>query len=103
MGGRAPIVLTGGEPAGIAPEITIAAWDVLKSEPDCCFALLGDAQYWRARNPGAAIREIAALEDAFSLFGTALPVLHRPLARHPAAGVIDAATAPQVIAAIDEV
>ena len=96
------MVLTGGEPAGVAPEITLAAWAALKSDPDCCFVLLGDAQYWRLRNPGAAIQEITSLEEAAGCFSTALPVLQRPLARHPEAGVIDPATAPQVIAAIEE-
>jgi 4-hydroxythreonine-4-phosphate dehydrogenase len=102
MEDNAPIVLTGGEPAGVAPEITALAWEALKSEPDMTFALLGDAEYWRARNPGLAVREIFSPEEAHKHFATALPVLHRPLARHPQAGKIDPATAPQVIAAIDE-
>jgi 4-hydroxythreonine-4-phosphate dehydrogenase len=97
-----PLILTPGEPAGVAPEITAAAWQALRHEPDAAFALLGDAAYWRARNPGLAIAEIAAPSEAAALFATALPVLHRPLAAHPAAGTISAVTAPQVIAAIDE-
>ncbi len=102
MDGSPPILLTGGEPAGVAPEITALAWQALKSEPEMTFALLGDAEYWRARNPGLAVREISSADEARKHFATALPVLHRPLARHPAAGKIDPATAPQVIAAIDE-
>ena len=98
----APLILTSGEPAGVAPEITAAAWSVLRHEPGAAFALLGDAAYWRARNPGLAIVEIAAPSEAPALFATALPVLHRPLAAHPPAGTISAVTAPQVIAAIDE-
>jgi 4-hydroxythreonine-4-phosphate dehydrogenase len=98
----APLILTSGEPAGIAPEITAAAWAALRHEPGAAFALLGDAAYWRVRNPGLAIVEIAAPSEAPALFATALPVLHRPLAAHPPAGTISAVTAPQVIAAIDE-
>ena len=102
MAPPSPILLTSGEPAGVAPDITAAAWETLHQDPSCCFFLLGDADYWQARNPGLAIAEIGAPSEAYDVFGEALPVLHRPLARHPKAGTIDAATAPQVIAAIDE-
>ena len=95
------LVLTGGEPAGVAPEITAMAWAALRHS-DTVFFLLGDAGYWQARNPGLAVTRIASPAEAADCFADALPVLHRPLARQPAAGVIDAATARQVIAAIDE-
>jgi 4-hydroxythreonine-4-phosphate dehydrogenase len=99
----APIVLTCGEPAGIAPDITGMAWAALKHRPDCSFFLLGDADYWQARiGPGIEVRKIRSPREAEEVFAQALPVLHRPLARYPSAGGIDAATAPQVIAAIDE-
>ena len=97
-----PIVLTPGEPAGIAPEITALAWQKLKSKPQCCFFLLGDADYWTVRNPGVPLRRIKSASEAGAVFAKDLPVLHRPLASHPAAGKIDPATAPQVIAAIGE-
>ena len=97
-----PILLTSGEPAGVAPEITLMAWTALRHEPQQTFALIGDAAYWRQRNPGAPIHEITALDQAASCFAEALPVLHRPLAAPPLPGTIHAATAPQVIAAIDE-
>jgi 4-hydroxythreonine-4-phosphate dehydrogenase len=98
----APLVLTCGEPAGVAPEITAAAWQALRNEPGCSFFLLGDADYWQARNPGIAISRIAEPADALHVFASALPVLHRTLMRHPQPGTIAAETAPQVIAAIDE-
>lgn len=98
----APLILTSGEPAGVAPEITAAAWSALRHHPACAFALLGDAVYWRARNPGLAVVEVASLAEAHAVFATALPVLHRPLALHPEPGRIASVTAPQVIAAIDE-
>ncbi|MEI7598917.1 MAG: 4-hydroxythreonine-4-phosphate dehydrogenase PdxA [Aestuariivirga sp.] len=98
----APLILTSGEPAGVAPEITAAAWRALRAEPTAAFALLGDAAYWQARNPGLAIAEIASPAEAQAVFPTALPVLHRPLATHPQPGSIASDTAPQVIAAIDE-
>jgi 4-hydroxythreonine-4-phosphate dehydrogenase len=98
----APLILTPGEPAGVAPEITADAWSALRHEPGLQFALLGDAAYWRARNPGLPVAEIKSPAEAGAAFATALPVLHRPLAAHPRPGAIEAATAPQVIAAIDE-
>lgn len=97
-----PIVLTPGEPAGIAPEITALAWQRLKDKPPCCFYLLGDADYWVTRNPNLAVKRIRCEDEAGSVFAKALPILHRPLARHPVAGKIDSATASQVIAAIEE-
>ena len=64
----APLILTSGEPAGIAPEITAAAWAALRHEPGAAFALLGDAAYWQARNPGLAIAEIATPSEALALY-----------------------------------
>ena len=84
----APLVLTSGEPAGVAPEITAAAWAALRHEPGAAFALLGDAAYWQARNPGLPSPKSPCPSEAPALFATALPVLHRPLAAHPAAGTI---------------
>ncbi|MGH6906620.1 MAG: 4-hydroxythreonine-4-phosphate dehydrogenase PdxA [Aestuariivirga sp.] len=97
-----PILLTSGEPAGVAPEITGLAWQALRAKPACCFFLLGDADYWAARNRGLAVRQIESAGEAHSIFATALPVLSRPLPLHPAPGMIDPATASDVIAAIDE-
>ncbi|MBC8035846.1 MAG: 4-hydroxythreonine-4-phosphate dehydrogenase PdxA [Rhizobiales bacterium] len=98
-----PIILTPGEPAGIAPEITGLAWRTFKDTPHGCFFLLGDADYWAIRNPSQIpVRRIESPSEASLVFSQALPVLHRPLAAHPAAGKIDSGTAPQVIAAIDE-
>jgi 4-hydroxythreonine-4-phosphate dehydrogenase len=102
MAGRPPIVLTSGEPAGIGPEITARAWEALRNEPDCCFALLGDAAYWRMRNPGLSVERVSSPAEAAACFARALPVLDRPLARHPDPGAIDPSTAAQVIAAIVE-
>ena len=102
MGRFRPIILTSGEPAGVAPEITAKAWAVLRGDPRHCFALLGDAEYWQARNPGLTVRAVASLAEAADVFASALPVLHRALGAEPTPGRIDPITAPQVIAAIDE-
>ncbi len=98
-----PIVVTSGEPAGIAPEITGKAWLRLNKRRECSFFLLGDGDYWQARMGRAVpVRRIESPVEAAGVFPHALPVLHRPLASHPAAGRIEPATASQVIAAIDE-
>jgi 4-hydroxythreonine-4-phosphate dehydrogenase len=95
-----PLALTSGEPGGIGPEITAKAWQSLRhsSTP---FVLIGDGHYWRER--GAVPVEIVDEPDqAAHVFARALPVLHRPLAEHPKAGIASPATAQQVIASIDE-
>jgi 4-hydroxythreonine-4-phosphate dehydrogenase len=101
-----PIALTCGEPASIAPEITAKAWQALRDQPGAEFFLIGDGDYYgsRANAAGLAITiaKIGQPEEAARHFKTSLPVLHRPLAVHPKAGVIDARTAHAVIAAIDE-
>jgi 4-hydroxythreonine-4-phosphate dehydrogenase len=102
VGMPSPLVLTMGEPAGVGPEITAAAWSALRTDPGCCFALLGDAGYWQQRNPGLPVATISAPCEAAACFADALPVLHRPLAAKPTPGIIHPETAPQVIAAIDE-
>jgi 4-hydroxythreonine-4-phosphate dehydrogenase len=100
------IALTCGEPAGIAPEITAAAWLHMRSNPVAPFFLIGDADYLASRSKAAgiavAIEKIASPASAINAFGYAVPVLHRPLPVHPKAGMIEHATAPAVIAAIDE-
>lgn len=97
-----PLILTSGEPAGVAPEITAGAWRALRNESACVFTLIGDRDYWQARNPGVPIKAITSLAEAREVFGIALPVLDRPLAAQPRPGIIATETAPQVIAAIDE-
>ncbi len=101
-----PIALTCGEPASIAPEITAKAWQALRDQPGAEFFLIGDGDYYGARANAAGlaitITKISQPEEAARHFKTSLPVLHRPLAVHPKAGVIDARTAHAVISAIDE-
>ncbi len=98
-----PIVVTSGEPAGIAPEITGLAWSRLRARSQCRFFLLGDGDYWQARMGQAIpVQKIENPATAVDIFPHALPVLHRPLERHPRPGRLEASTASQVIAAIDE-
>jgi 4-hydroxythreonine-4-phosphate dehydrogenase len=101
-----PIVLTCGEPAGVAPEITAKAWLALRETSAAAFFLIGDDDYFsnRAALAGISIAttKISDPHEAYAAFATALPILHRPLSAHPKPGIIDPATAKDVIAAIDE-
>jgi 4-hydroxythreonine-4-phosphate dehydrogenase len=73
-----PLALTTGEPAGIGPDITLAAWlrrNELKLPP---FYLLGDRDFLsdRARALGIEIKLAAVRpEDALATFPDALPVV----------------------------
>lgn len=106
MGGRLmqkPLALTLGEPAGIGPDITIAAWRGRAVNPIPPFYLLGNADFIRrrARALGADIPVTEAEpQDAANAFAQALPVVdigESPTAKpgHP-----DASSAPIAISAI---
>ena len=91
----APLALTIGEPAGIGPELAVAAWQALRGEVP--FFLIGDPDHLP---DGTAWSEVAA-PDGVDIAGDALPVLvHRfDGARTP--GTPQPAQAKGVIAAIE--
>ena len=71
-----PLALTLGDPAGIAPEITWKAWERLRGERDCAFAVIAPpavlADVPRADHPIAVLDDISRAPD---VFGDTLPVL----------------------------
>lgn len=73
----APLALTLGEPAGIGPEITIAAWRALKGSGPA-FCAIGDASTLR-RAGAAGLVCVDTMAEAASAFARALPVLDMPL------------------------
>ncbi len=91
------LVATMGDPAGIGPEITIAAWAALKDRGPA-FAVVGDPALYAA---GAPVQVIEAPHDAAAVFPCALPVVRRPLVAPAEAGRPDPANAPAIIEAID--
>lgn len=95
----APLVLTLGEPAGVGPEIVAAAWTALRAE-QTHFAVIGDAALLRLQ--GVAVAEVGAPPDASGLFGSALPVIHRPLPAPVLVGSPDPANASAVADGIEE-
>ncbi|MDN3278458.1 4-hydroxythreonine-4-phosphate dehydrogenase PdxA [Frankia sp. RB7] len=98
-----PLALTLGEPAGIGPDITIAAWLRRRELGLPAFYLLGDevliAQ--RAKALGAEIR-IAAVSpgEAETAFADALPVVATGERATAPPGKPDASSAPAALASI---
>jgi len=98
-----PLALTLGEPAGIGPDITFAAWRARATLELPPFYLLADPDFIarRARRiaPDVSVAPVAA-SSAESIFATALPVVDIgvPVTAEP--GRPDASSAPVAIAAI---
>src|SRR6478752_2361907 len=98
-----PLALTSGEPAGIGPDIAIAAWlrrNELGLPP---FYLLGDRDFLEARAKTLGLKvELAATtpEETPSIFARALPVVAtgEPATARP--GVPDATSAKAALASI---
>ncbi len=98
-----PLALTLGEPAGIGPDITIAAWLRRRELGLPAFYLLGDEALvaQRARTLGAEIR-IAAVNpgEAATAFADALPVVATGERATAAPGKPDASSALAALASI---
>ena len=99
----APLALTLGEPAGIGPDITIAAWlrrNELKLPP---FYLIGDRAFIEARARALGVElplaDVAA-EAAAQAFATALPVQATGHGITAKAGHPDDSSAPAALASI---
>jgi 4-hydroxythreonine-4-phosphate dehydrogenase len=105
-GGPAPLALTMGEPAGIAPDITALAWLALRDHPDLAFFLIGDLNYLDSRiahlRLEVPVQAIVSPTEAAMVFSHALPVFDVPLAHAPTTGKPSADTAARVIAFIDQ-
>ncbi|MBN8964710.1 MAG: 4-hydroxythreonine-4-phosphate dehydrogenase PdxA [Rhizobiales bacterium] len=99
-----PLALTLGEPAGIGPDITLAAFmqrDALALPP---FYIIGDPAFLarRARHLGLDARiEVVTPDAANDTFAHALPVVDPGIAVTAEPGQPDASSAPAAIAAID--
>lgn len=98
-----PLALTLGEPAGIGPDITIAAWLRRHELGLPAFYLLGDEALiaQRAKTLGAEIR-IAAVSpgEAETAFAEALPVVATGERATAVSGKPDASSAPAALASI---
>ena len=88
------LALTMGDPAGIAPEITRKAWELLRDTP-LRFVLLGDPRYTHGR-------PVQTPAEAVALFPEALPIFPIALAEPPIPGTPNPANAAAVIASIEQ-
>jgi 4-hydroxythreonine-4-phosphate dehydrogenase len=98
-----PLALTLGEPAGIGPDITFAAWRRRAELGLAPFYILADAKFLRARAQRIAPDvPISAIEPAAAAatFAQALPVVDIGVAITAEPGHPDASSAPAAIAAI---
>ncbi|MDE2445664.1 MAG: 4-hydroxythreonine-4-phosphate dehydrogenase PdxA [Alphaproteobacteria bacterium] len=102
---RKSLVVSMGEPAGVAPELTALAWQTLHHLPEFCFALIGDGAAYESRAQAAGIDApfipIAQLDDAQHAFESGVPYLNLPLAVPSLAGKLDARNSLAVIRAVD--
>src|SRR5665213_3206051 len=98
-----PLALTSGEPAGIGPDIAMAAWLRRNELKLPAFYLLGDRDFLsgRARTLGLKI-DLADVrpEDASAVFADALPVVATGHAATAPAGQPDGSSAAAAIASI---
>src|SRR5262249_12858290 len=100
---RRPLALSVGEPAGIGPDITIAAWRKRAELGLAPFYLIGDAAYiaQRASLLGAQIQTANVTpEEAEQAFARALPVVDCGVKITAKPGKPDDTSAPAAIAAI---
>src|SRR5450432_4089800 len=99
-----PLALTLGEPAGIGPDITLAAWRRRAELALPVFYLLADPVFLvaRAKRLGLDV-PIAVVEPsrAAAAFRTALPVVDIGVAITAEPGQPDNSSAPAALAAID--
>jgi 4-hydroxythreonine-4-phosphate dehydrogenase len=92
-----------GEPAGVGPDVTLAAWRDRESRDVPVFYVRGDVDLYlkRARQVGIGCPvESVRPEEAGACFARALPVVALDSAVNATPGSLDAANAPAVIEAI---
>lgn len=99
-----PIALTMGEPGGVGPELTLAAWMHLRGRGQP-FVYVGSAALLddTASRLGfdVPVQVVDSAAQASELFDKALPVLDVPLGSPAVAGIASATHAPAVIACIE--
>lgn len=100
-----PIALTMGDPAGIGPDIALAAWQARRQESLPPFFLVGDPDLLQARGKqlglDVPVRCCEPSDDLANIFENALPVLSVPLTYPVKAGIPDPHAAPAIIKAIE--
>ncbi|MDQ0454139.1 4-hydroxythreonine-4-phosphate dehydrogenase PdxA [Rhizobium paknamense] len=103
-GGTAPLALTQGDPAGIGPDVTLAAWQQRKELALQPFLFIGDPKVLESRARKLDIPltlKLSSPEEAEADFADALPVLPVPVGIDVVAGQPHVATARGTISAIE--
>jgi 4-hydroxythreonine-4-phosphate dehydrogenase len=104
LAGSRPIAVTMGEPAGIAPDITLLAWLAMKTKPGVCFFVIGDPDVLKGRASllglDTKLQVIGSSGEAGEVFRGALPVLRQKVSKEPEPGRIEPANSEAVIGAI---
>jgi 4-hydroxythreonine-4-phosphate dehydrogenase len=99
-----PLAITFGEPAGIAPDITLMAWRARRERAIPPFYLIADPDYiaQRAGKLGfdVPLLELKTTDEAPASFDRALPVVSLEMKVTAAPGKPDASSAPAAIASI---
>ena len=91
-----PFALSMGDPAGIGPEITLKAWQALRTAPEHAFAVIAPAEIF-AKMPHRIISDIS---EAKGRFDDALPILDID-GTACTAGKPSGANAPAIIGSIE--
>lgn len=94
-----PLALTMGDPAGIGPEITRAAWRALRGRHP--FAVIADPHHLASLGGDVPVRAVETMAEAAAVFPRALPVLAEPLASAVRPGVADPAHAPAIVRSVE--
>ncbi len=99
----APLALTMGDPSGVGPEITLAAWSALRGAHS--FAVIADpdqlARLARRLGRDVPVRPVASMTEAAAVFPSALPVLAEVLPSAAEPGRPDAAHAQAIVRSVE--
>ena len=96
---QAPLALTMGDPAGIAPEITVKTWKERSARALPPFFVIGDPVLYKAFD--IPVHIIETPDQTFEFFDQSLPVLPEKLLHQAVAGQGDPRNAPAIIRSIE--
>lgn len=94
-----PLAVTMGDPAGVGPGITGAAWTKLRDQVEHAFFVIGAPKLYEGRVP---IHPIADPGEACEVFSKALPVLPLPGVPRIEPGKPDADAATAILTSIEQ-
>ena len=99
-----PLVLSMGDPAGVGPDIALAAWAARTAQDIPPFVAIGVREVFEARSRALGLNapvESCAPGDVANVFGTAFPLFETQAAAPGIAGQADTANAAATVEAIE--